>query len=204
MSLVIPNNAADFKTNLGLGTAADLDVGTSAGDILQLDGSGNLPAVDGSLITNLSGGGGADNTPFFDIKNTNSLVSLSSATWTTLTNTYFDGTEVDPDGVFNASTGVFTPNVAGWYYISCSINVVGSGSGSLGESKLFLYKNTSTAIHGAVADYGGSNDRRRTSHFATVAYANGTTDNFLVKLWASVATGYTIGPLHFCAFRVDF
>jgi hypothetical protein len=38
----------------GLGTAATLDVGTSANNIVQLDGSARLPAVDGSQLTNLT------------------------------------------------------------------------------------------------------------------------------------------------------
>lgn len=42
-----------------LGTAAALDVGTDAGDIVQLNGSGQLPAVDGSLLTGISGESGA-------------------------------------------------------------------------------------------------------------------------------------------------
>jgi len=45
------------RTSLGLGTAAVEDVGTTAGDIVQLDGSARLPAVDGSQLTNLPGGG---------------------------------------------------------------------------------------------------------------------------------------------------
>ena len=39
----------------GLGTAATLDVGTSASNIVQLDGSSRLPAVDGSQLTGISG-----------------------------------------------------------------------------------------------------------------------------------------------------
>lgn len=39
------------------GTAAAEDVGTSAGDVVQLDGSAKLPAVDGSQLTNLPPGG---------------------------------------------------------------------------------------------------------------------------------------------------
>lgn len=50
-------NAAHTVT--GLGTAAELNVGTSANNIVQLDGSGKLPAVDGSQLTNLPGGSGA-------------------------------------------------------------------------------------------------------------------------------------------------
>lgn len=44
------------------GTAASLDVGTGANNILQLDGSGKLPAVDGSNITNVTGSGGSGGT----------------------------------------------------------------------------------------------------------------------------------------------
>lgn len=44
--------------NLGLGTAASLNVGTSANNIVQLDGAAKLPAVDGSQLTNLPASGG--------------------------------------------------------------------------------------------------------------------------------------------------
>ena len=46
-------------TNITSGTlpTARLDVGTTANKIVQLDGTGKLPAVDGSLLTNLAGGG---------------------------------------------------------------------------------------------------------------------------------------------------
>lgn len=50
------NSAPTARTNLGLGTAAVLDTGTGANNIVQLDGTGKLPAVDGSQLTNLPGG----------------------------------------------------------------------------------------------------------------------------------------------------
>ena len=40
----------------GLGTAATQDVGTSANNVVQLNGSGALPAVDGSNLTNVGAG----------------------------------------------------------------------------------------------------------------------------------------------------
>lgn len=46
-------DAGTARTNLGLGTAAVEDTGTGANDIVQLDGSSRLPAVDGSQLTNL-------------------------------------------------------------------------------------------------------------------------------------------------------
>ena len=50
------NNATTARANLGLGTSATLDVGTSANNVIQLDGSSRLPAVDGSQLTNLPSG----------------------------------------------------------------------------------------------------------------------------------------------------
>ena len=47
-------NAVTSRTNLGLGSAATLDVGTSANNVVQLNGSAQLPAVDGSNLTGIS------------------------------------------------------------------------------------------------------------------------------------------------------
>lgn len=48
--------AAAARTALGLGTAAVLNVGTGASQVVQLTAAAKLPAVDGSLLTNLAGG----------------------------------------------------------------------------------------------------------------------------------------------------
>lgn len=53
-SLVDDADAATARTTLGLGTAATQNVGTSANNVVQLDGTGKLPAVDGSQLTNIS------------------------------------------------------------------------------------------------------------------------------------------------------
>lgn len=47
------NSIANTKIS-GLGTASTLNVGTSANNVVQLDGSAKLPAVDGSALTNLA------------------------------------------------------------------------------------------------------------------------------------------------------
>lgn len=39
------------------GSVATLNAGTGAGNVLQLDSSGKIPAVDGSALTGVSGGG---------------------------------------------------------------------------------------------------------------------------------------------------
>jgi len=56
------DSASTSRSNLGLGSAAVLDVGTAAGNVVQLDGSARLPAVDGSQLLNLPGGGGGGST----------------------------------------------------------------------------------------------------------------------------------------------
>jgi len=47
-------SASGARTNLGLGTAATLNTGTSANNVIQLNGSAQLPAVDGSNLTGIS------------------------------------------------------------------------------------------------------------------------------------------------------
>jgi hypothetical protein len=57
--LLAANNLSDLtsasssRTNLGLGNAAVLTAGTSANNLVQLNSSGQLPAVSGSLLTGL-------------------------------------------------------------------------------------------------------------------------------------------------------
>lgn len=46
-------STATSRTNLGLGSAATLTAGTAANNVVQLDGTAKLPAVDGSQLTNL-------------------------------------------------------------------------------------------------------------------------------------------------------
>lgn len=52
-ALIDDASASAQRTTLGLGTAAVLNAGTSANNLVQLDGSAKLPALDGSALTNL-------------------------------------------------------------------------------------------------------------------------------------------------------
>lgn len=53
-----PDDLAATRSNLGLGTASTLNVGTSANNIVQLSGTGALPAVSGEALLNLPASGG--------------------------------------------------------------------------------------------------------------------------------------------------
>lgn len=77
---------ADTATQPGdLGTAAALDVGTGANNVVQLDGTGALPAVDGSNLTNVS-----------SVANLNDL------------------TDVDTTGVADGETIVYNSGTSSW------------------------------------------------------------------------------------------
>jgi hypothetical protein len=49
-----PSDYLKLANRPTIGTAAALDAGTAANNVVQLDGSGRLPAVDGSQVTNLA------------------------------------------------------------------------------------------------------------------------------------------------------
>lgn len=53
LAILAITTLALLKSHIGLGTAAFLAVGTSANNIVQLDGTAKLPAVDGSALTNM-------------------------------------------------------------------------------------------------------------------------------------------------------
>ena len=53
----VTETLGDARNSLGLGTVATLDVGTGANQVVQMTAAAKLPAVDGSLLTNLPSGG---------------------------------------------------------------------------------------------------------------------------------------------------
>jgi hypothetical protein len=57
-SLLDDADAAAARATLGLGTASTQAYGTAANQLVRLDASGKLPAVDGSNLTGIAAGGG--------------------------------------------------------------------------------------------------------------------------------------------------
>jgi len=84
---------SDLSGTPTLGTAAALDVGAGASNVVQLDGSARLPAVDGSQLTNLPSGA----TQLNDLSDvtitgaaTGEVLRYSGAAWVDATLAYSD------------------------------------------------------------------------------------------------------------------
>lgn len=97
-ALLTAADAAAQRTSLGLGTAATQNTGTSAGNVVQLDGTGKLPAVDGSALTGLPPG-------ITDLGYTESTRLLTSSTGADVTLPLFDTASSNAGLVPGSSTG---------------------------------------------------------------------------------------------------
>lgn len=86
-SILADADAAAARTTLGLGTVATLNTGVSANNIVQLDASAKLPAVDGSQLTGVTGTGSITLTAGNGLTGggTGSSLTIDMGTPTTLT-----------------------------------------------------------------------------------------------------------------------
>jgi hypothetical protein len=112
------------RNNLGLGTAALRNAGTAANNVVLLDGSGNLPALNGSALTNIR----------------------APITWTSFVGA--TGTAVDFTGIPLTANEIFV------YLASVSLNDNGDIGIQLGNSGGFLatgYQSSSAILSGTVS-----------------------------------------------------
>ena len=97
------NNLSDLtspssaRSALGLGSAATLTAGPGANNLVQLDGSARLPAVDGSQLTNLPSGGVSTSCSWTVEWLASGGVALASSGWT-LTGLTSSGITTDTAG----------------------------------------------------------------------------------------------------------
>lgn len=127
------SSASSARSNLGLGNAAVLDTGTTAGDVIVLDSSAKLPAIDGSQLTNLSVGGGAITLDNFTGDN-----STTAFTVTTDPNSAdnllvtINGLMQRPTTDYTVSGTTLTFTTAPFTGANISARLVGDGSSSSG------------------------------------------------------------------------
>lgn len=186
MAYVITGDAATNRANLGLGTAATLDVGSGANNIVQLDGSGNLPALDGSALTGVDAG----------------AVELIATT-----NLYSDSTIVNVDtsnfdNSFSHHRVVYefvhvSPTSGGNAFMRFSENNNASTAGAV-HSYTFYWHHSGWAAN----SYGTTSGRAANDVQIDADGSANTTQVYVVDLWGmnkakeKVFSFYTIGKNH--------
>tara|TARA_R110000765_G_scaffold421253_1_gene527250 strand:- start:514 stop:2211 length:1698 start_codon:yes stop_codon:yes gene_type:complete len=121
------STASGARTNLGLGTSATLNVGTSASQIVQLNGSAELPAVSAVNLTNLP----ASSDLSGDLRN---IALGSAADRITLLNGIVDPLTDETDVNTSSSTNeTFTSTSGGFYTGKAQAEVSYSGSANIGD-----------------------------------------------------------------------
>jgi len=104
--------------------------------------TGTLPVANGG--TNLTSGfvNGGVSTPAFEAKMTGVSSAISHATLTSLT--VFNSEDLDTDSAFDTSTGKFTPQTAGKYYVECQVHLNASDSSQMNFAYVQIFKNGSS------------------------------------------------------------
>lgn len=140
LALLDDANASAQRTTLGLGTAATANTGTSAGNVVILNGSSQLPAVDGSLLTNISAiPSGAvlafamNSAPTGWLSADGSAVSRTTyaALFAAVSTTY---------GVGDGSTTFNLPDLRGYFVRGTGTNSDGTAAGTFGTKQTDDFK----------------------------------------------------------------
>ena len=157
---------------------------------LKTDGSGNL---------SFAAAGGV-NTPAFSAERS-SAQSISAGTRTTI---LFNNEFYDSSSAYDTSTGKFTPQTAGKYFVISNV-ILQSGANS-GFSFAFaeLYKNSSVITESVFDDRGDENSRCHTAAPSAVVDMNGSSDFILIQAYiATTGSSPEVSNLStFSAFKI--
>lgn len=190
MAITISGNSATTRTNLGTGTSATLDTGTSANNIVLVDGDGKLPNVDASNVTGLTNNLKWNLPAFYAYNSGNE--GLVDATWTLVTD-QFNATTINSSNCYNTTTGKFQPTTAGYYYVEGQIHA-DNGSGQLvNVFAAIIIDDTAVPDEGLVtqseANEGSSNANEQSVNVSALIYLNGSTQYLQMKYYNDDTSG---------------
>lgn len=144
------------RSNLGLGTSATLNVGTSANNVVQLNGSGALPAVSGANLTGIGGG----------FSNIVAFTTVGTSNWTV------------PAGITKCKILLLSGGGggSGFFYNTCGTSSIGGGGGSGKTVTAYLTVVPGSSVSVTVGGGGGGSSATTTT---TVSAGNsGGTSSF--------------------------
>jgi len=146
-----------------------------------------LPANTGTIVTSASGVGDLPSTiagPAFSAWQSVQQTGITVNTWTKVTLT----TETfDTNSNYDTSTSKFTPTVAGYYYITGSVTIVGANSAYYVIGA--IYKNGTQYSQFSPVSGGGSY-YPTSGPFGNIVYFNGTTDYVELYVFGSAGGAF--------------
>jgi len=147
------------------------------GEITTSSGSGNITI--GSGVTLLS------NTPAFEAILTSDQAMTDAVTSTLI----FDTKRFDTNSCYNTSTGVFTPTVAGKYFIYAGCQLRNSTSSQVNSSLIQIMLNGTTYANSSVNENQANPVFGQQNFVCGVLDLNGSTDNIRIDAYIDVGSG---------------
>jgi len=170
-----------------------------SGTSLEIGSNGDTITIpSGCTITNngTQTGFGGDNKPYFVAYRTGNQTSLTSSGYTALV---MNAEVVDSANAFDTSTGRFTPQTAGYYYLTAGCTTVGDSNTT--ENNLGIFKNTNGDPEVAnKTKLGSANITSNTSVVSGIIQLNGSSDYVQPKIFLAGTSGYAQGEKFYTYF----
>lgn len=126
--------------------------------------------------------------PVFSAYRASDLTGIPTSTMTEIV---FDAEHFDSDNWFNAATGRFTPQVAGYYQFNACLTLRAASS-SISNGQIHLYKNGSSFKRGWVyLPVSGTESSLIALTVSGLVYLNGSTDYVSLFAYSLVGSGTT-------------
>ena len=161
----------------------------SIGEIRGLNENSNVVTVPSGHTLNIGTRSLEASTPYL-VAYAAYTNSVSSSTWASLGSW---STSNDTHSWFSASTGRYTPQIAGWYLVSAARRHGYSGVGESGQHYIAVFKNGNNVGEPAGFSQGSGGYPSWWVH--KTVFLNGTTDYVEMKMYDSVAQSNVGGVL---------
>ena len=194
----ITNHYMQFRTNnterLRIGESGQIGIGGAnygtSGQVLTSQGSGS--AV--QWATPSAGGAAAGN--FFRAR--------MSGGYNTSNNTQgqivFQSEDFDIGGRYNTGNGLFTPNIAGYYFVDASLQFSNSTGNYNFRSSIF--KNNSEYCFNQMWNDGSNGENH--NKVSSIVYLNGSSDYIAIKAWQQSGGNLTVNASNSSYFSAFF
>ena len=182
-------------------TSASITDGTIATADIADSAIATAKIADSAVTSVKTSGVGGVLTPAFSAYNTGNI-SISNATDTVI---IFPQEYYDSAGAYDTSTGKFTPQTAGKYFV-CSTLVIDSGQASNMQYSYGMLKKNTTMLTYSITDFRGSPGRSGNNTSSCIVDMNGSSDYLTSNAysWADITgSGFTIQYYSsFSAFKI--